>query len=109
MSTFPYCNAKATVWSVCGWGLVEAATPGPGQTDLILGLGEGHTCCTLSHQRGEQVKPARESNQSDLGQVRLLKPALIHTHTPPAYLCLRNRPLVYSIYILQVQMQRFYL
>ncbi|CAL8272225.1 unnamed protein product [Lota lota] len=63
----PCCHAEELSPSVCGGGWFNLCT-------LIA------QCAT-----GVQPHPAPESNQSDSGQVRLLKPAPIHTHShiPP--------------------------
>ncbi|CAL8326343.1 unnamed protein product [Lota lota] len=60
----PYCHVGDLSLSVCGGGWFNLCT-------LIA------QCAT-----GVQPHPAPDSNQSDSGQVRLLKPATIHTHTP---------------------------
>ena len=49
----------------------------------VCGVTAGLTCAhwLLNVTTGVQPHPAPESNQSDLGQMRLLKPAIIHTHS----------------------------
>ncbi|CAL8296460.1 unnamed protein product [Lota lota] len=64
----PCCHAGELSPSVCGDGWFNLCT-------LIA------QCAT-----GVQPHPAPESNQSDSGQVRLLKPAINHTHSHNMFL-----------------------
>ena len=92
LSPFSFFVGSCAVWPRCGCVLVPGAVrrrPLPWAVSLIVGGGDGWLKrCTLIAQRatGVQPHPAPESNQSDSGQVKLLKPAIIHTY-PTVMFC----------------------